>query len=93
MSCKLLMKCSRCKSKAQPLPFGPPESSEILGSPEKGWASFPEWQQVVLSQNKSASHSIGRKFSPPDSRGPSGAEDISDGKGSAESSFLIFRGP
>lgn len=36
------MKCSRCKVRLNGYILTP-LSSGILGSPEKGWASFPEW--------------------------------------------------
>lgn len=46
--------------------------------------------RVVLSQNKSASHSIGR-FSTRQQRSLWNQRTFQMGRGSAESSFLIFR--
>lgn len=69
------------QSKAQPLSFGPPVSSEILGSPEKGWASFPEWPAggAVSEQISQSLH--GKVFSTKTAEVPLEPEDISDGKG------------
>ena len=57
--------------KAQPLPFGPPVSSEILGSAEKGWASFPE-RPAGGAVSEQISQSLRQKVLSTDSRGPSG---------------------
>ena len=51
------------QSKAQPLSFGPPVSSEILGSPEKGWASFPEWPAGGAVSEQISQSLLGKVFS------------------------------